>query len=88
MKRSDPMYSYLHTKQRMEERYNYKNLTEFEYEMICKYCTEGIKINIESTKKGNQETYRMTFNGIEIIAVYQTWKEQVSTVLPYWKKGN
>jgi hypothetical protein len=27
----------------------------------------------------------MNLEFIEIIVVYQTWKKQVSTVLPYWE---
>lgn len=79
--RNAPKYSYIHTKERIEERYNYKGLTESEYKDMCINCLKGVKINSEITPKGNQDTYRMTFKDMEIVVVYQTWKEQVSTVL-------
>lgn len=79
--RNDPKYSYIHTKKRIAERYNYKGLTESEYRGICVNCLKGVKINSETTSRGNQDTYRMTFENIEIVVVYQTWKKQVSTVL-------
>ncbi len=88
MKRSDPKYSYLHTKQRIKERYNFNGLTELEYKNMCNDCIEYKKINVEITPKGKQETYRMNFKNIEIIVVYQTWKKQISTILPYWKEND
>jgi hypothetical protein len=86
MKRSNPMYSYLHTKQRMEERYNYKNLSEPEYKTMCLNCKNYTKLNTEVTPKGNQYTYWFKFKGMEVIAVYQDWKKQISTVLPMGTK--
>jgi len=90
MKRDNPQYSYFHTKTRMEERYDYKGLTVSEYKNMCTCCSNGVKINTEVTTKGEQYTYQMIFNGMEIIAVYQTWKQQISTVLPkiIFKKEN
>jgi hypothetical protein len=85
MKRSDPKYSYYHTKKRIKERYNINELTESEYKYLCDNCIKYKKINTEITPKGLQETYRMNLEFIEIIVVYQTWKKQVSTVLPYWE---
>jgi len=79
--KNDPKYSYIHTKKRLEERYGYKDLTEVEYQDMCIKCIQGEKINTEVTPKGNQDTYTMLFNQLEIIVVYQTWKNQISTVL-------
>lgn len=79
--RNYPKYSYIHTKKRIAERYNHKGLTESEYREICVNCLKGVKINSETTPRGNQDTYKMTFKNIEIVVVYQTWKKQVSTVL-------
>lgn len=84
MKRSDPQYSYYHTKERMEERYGYEDLSQFDYEDLCASCRGAFakELNIESTPKGLQFTYKIEFRTMVIIAVYQSWKKQVSTVLP------
>jgi len=84
-KRDNIQYSYLHTKQRMEERYGYKDLTLSEYKEMCKCCINGIKINAEFTTKGYQYTYLITFKSIKIVAVYHSWRKLISTVLPIQK---
>lgn len=82
--RDHPDYSYLHTKQRMEERYGYEELTVREYKEMCENCTKGTKLKSEYTPMGYQYVYRFMFNDIDIIAVYSSWKKHITTVLPLW----
>jgi len=86
MKRNDQLYSYFHTKERMEERYGYKELTIQEYKKMCIDCLKGTKIKTEFDPRGYQYIYKMIFKNIEIIVVYKTWRKQISTVLPIIKK--
>jgi len=83
MVRIDPLYSYFHTRARMEERYGYKGLSILEYKEMCNTCREkGIKIKKEYTPKGYQYIYRIIFKGIKIVVVYATWDKRIKTVLP------
>jgi len=80
----DLRYSYEHTKERMEERYNYKDLTIEEYRYLCKHCMEGTKLKSEFVpNRGYQYILRTRFKDMFIIVVYTSWERKVNTVLPY-----
>ena len=76
--------SYEHTRDRMEERYNYKGLTIDEYMYLCKHCIEGTKLVSEFIpKKGYRYILRTRFKNMFIIVFYTSWERKINTVLPY-----
>lgn len=75
-------YSFNHTKQRMEERYGYSNLTIGEYKKMCKDCIGSEKLKKEFTPRGYQYVCKIRFKGMNVVAVYTSWKRHITTVLP------
>ena len=86
--KKDILYSFNHTKERLEDRYGIE-INAVDYAEMCERVDKkkDIKfISEEKQKKDIQQIYHMPFKGNTIRVVWSITNRCIKTVLPPWER--